>query len=148
MSTDYSAHTTWMARAERYIYQATAGILVMGAIAMIFVAITEALQAVLKGDYLSGLLTLLDRALLILMLTEIVHTIRTHAEHGGLEAQPFFIIAIIAAIRRILVITAESTRHFNINDPTFQAALSELALLAIAIVALAWAMRMIPKLSA
>jgi uncharacterized membrane protein (DUF373 family) len=148
MISDHSLGTIWMARAERFIYQATAGILVLGAIAMIIVAITETIQAAWSRAYLSGLLTLLDRALLILMLTEIVHTVRTHAEHGGLEAQPFFIIAIIAAIRRILVITAESTRHFNINDPTFQAALSELALLAAAIVALAWAMRMIPKLSA
>ncbi len=137
----------WVEHAERYIYQATAAILVVGAIAMIIVAVTETVQAAWRHDYLSGLLTLLDRALLILMLTEIVHTVRTHAEHGGLEAQPFFIVAIIAAIRRILVITAESTRHFNINDPAFQAALAELALLAAAIVALAWAMRTIPKLT-
>jgi uncharacterized membrane protein (DUF373 family) len=135
----------WVEHAERHIYQATAAILVLGAIALIGVAVAETVKAMFRADYLTGLLTLLDRALLVLMVTEIVHTVRTHAEHGGLEAQPFFIVAIIAAIRRILVITAESTRHFNIDDPTFQAALAELALLAVAIVALAFAMRMIPK---
>ena len=78
------------------------------------------------------------------MLAEIIYTVRSIARHHRLEAEPFFIVAIIAAIRRILVITAESSRNVNLDDPHFQAALVELGLLALIVLALAGAMRLIP----
>ncbi len=145
MESQFSTRFKWVTRAEQYIYSVTAVILVGAAAALIVVGLIETAEITLRGEYLDGLLRLLDRALLVLMVTEIVHTIRTHADHKGLEARPFFIVAIIAAIRRILVITAESAGFFDLTDPKFQAALAELALLAVVIVALAWAMRIIPK---
>ena len=53
-------------------------------------------------------------------------------------------VGIIAAIRRILIITAESTRNVDLRDPHFQAAMLELGLLALIVLALAGAMRLIP----
>ncbi len=57
--------------------------------------------------------TTLDRFLLVLMLAELLHTllifVRTHQFHH----QPFLVVGIIAAIRRILVITAEETAHYQ-----------------------------------
>ena len=103
------------------------------------------IEHTLAGDYIRALLRVLDRALLVLMLAEIIYTVRRIADRLRLEAKPFFIVAIIAAIRRILVITAESTSNVNIEDPHFQAAMLELALLAVMIVALAGAMRLIPR---
>ena len=71
----------------------------------------------------SALLQLLDRTLLVLMLAEIIYTVRSIARRRRLEAEPFFIVAIIAAIRRILIITAESTHNVDLQNPHFQAAL-------------------------
>ena len=81
---------------------------------------------------------------MFLMLAEIIYTVRRISNRKRLEVEPFFVVAIIAAIRRMLVITAESTTHVNLQDPTFLAALAELGLLAAIILALAIAMRLIP----
>ncbi len=132
-------------RGEHYIYLATALILVVAAAALLVVAVAEAGQQVLAGDYGGALLQLLDRALLVLMLAEIIYTVRSIAQRKRLEVEPFFIVAIIAAIRRILIITAESTTNVNLQDPHFQAALVELGLLAVIVLALAGAMRLIPE---
>ena len=45
--------------------------------------------------------------------------------------------------RRILIITAESTRNVNLADPHFQAVLVELGLLALIVLALAGGMRLL-----
>jgi hypothetical protein len=132
-------------QAEHYIYLATAFILVLAAAALLTVAAIETIERTVMGDYLGALLQLLDRALLVLMLAEIIYTVRGIARRGRLEAEPFFIVAIIAAIRRILVITAESAHNVELRDPTFQAVLAELGLLAVIVLALAGAMRLIPK---
>ncbi len=132
-------------RAEHYIYLATASVLVLAAAGLLALAVGEMIERIVGRDYVGALLHLLDRALLVLMLAEIIYTVRRIALKKRLEAEPFFIVAIIAAIRRLLVITAESSTHVNLNDPTFQAALVELGLLALIILALAGAMRLIPK---
>jgi len=131
-------------RAEHYIYLATALILVAAAAALLCFAVVEVTEETIAGDYSAALLHLLDRTLLVLMLAEIIYTVRSIARRHRLEAEPFFIVAIIAAIRRILVITAESSRNVNLDDPHFQAALVELGLLALIVLALAGAMRLIP----
>lgn len=134
-----------MERAENYIYMATTCILVVAAAGLLLVALFEMVTLIIDGDYIGALLQLLDRALLVLMLAEIIYTVRRIASRKRLEAEPFFIVAIIAAIRRMLVITAESSTHMDLNDSTFLAALAELGLLAAIILALAVAMRLIPK---
>lgn len=145
MSEDSSSRDVLLEQAELYIYLATACMLVLAAAALLVIAIAEAIQAITAGDYVGALLHLLDRALLVLMLAEIIYTVRRIAHRKRLEAEPFFIVALIAAIRRILVITAEHTRNVDLYDPAFQAVLAELGLLALIILALAGAMRLIPR---
>jgi hypothetical protein len=82
--------------------------------------------------------------LLALMVAEIIYTVINIAKKRQLDAQPFLIIGVIAAIRRMLVITAESTAHVDLSDPTFQAALVELALLAVVIFLIAVSFRLLP----
>ncbi|MEQ8603405.1 MAG: phosphate-starvation-inducible PsiE family protein [Marivibrio sp.] len=137
--------TPLLERSETTIYIATALILVGAAGALLILALAETVQRVSAGDHMGALLNLLDRALLVLMLAEIIYTVRRIARTHRLEAEPFFIVAIIAAIRRMLVITAESTAHVNMQDPTFQAALAELGLLALIILALAGSMRIVRR---
>jgi hypothetical protein len=78
------------------------------------------------------------------MIAEITFTVRRIAQRQRIEAEPFFIVAIIAAIRRMRIITAERAGHADLSDPAFQAVLAELGPLAVIILALAWAMRIIP----
>lgn len=135
--------TRWLERSELGIYLSTALLLVATAGGLLILAAVEMAQRLIEGDYIRALLQVLDRSLLLLMLGEIIYTVRRVAQRQRLEAEPFFIVAIIAAIRRMLIITAESATHVDLNDPTFQAALAELALLGLLILALAAAMRLL-----
>ena len=97
----------------------------------------------MKGSYVKAMVHLLDRVLLALMLAEIIYTVGRITRTQQLETEPFLIVGIIAAIRRMLIITAESAGHVDLTDPFFQAILAELALLSLIILMLAWAMRLI-----
>lgn len=52
------------------------------------------------------------------------------------------VIGLIAAIRRILVLTAEAVEKFDLADPAFMAVLAKLGLLSLMVVALALTMRL------
>lgn len=52
--------------------------------------------------------SILDRFLVILMLAELVHTLLLFLKTHRFRYQPFLVVGIIAAIRRILVVTAQA----------------------------------------
>lgn len=130
--------------AENYIYYGGGVILVVAAVGLMLSAVIESAELALSGHSTNAVILLLDRILLALMVAEIIYTVTSMAKKRHLDVQPFLIVGVIAAIRRMLVITAESTTHININDPTFQAALVELGLLALIILLLAIAFRLLP----
>jgi len=91
----------------------------------------------MEGKYTTAMVHLLDRVLLALMLAEIIYTVGRISRTQMLETEPFLIVGIIAAIRRMLILTAESAGHVDLTDPVFQALLAELGLLALIIFLLA-----------
>src|ERR1700694_466328 len=54
------------------------------------------------------LLRVLDQLLVVLMLVEILHTVRISIRSHTLVTEPFLVVGLIASIRRILVITLEA----------------------------------------
>ncbi len=83
---------------------------------------------------------LIDRLLLILMLVELLHTVRISIRSHVLVVEPFLIIGLIALIRRTLVLALQ-TESFTNNQPWstdiaahFRASMIELGLLALLIV--------------
>jgi phosphate starvation-inducible membrane PsiE len=80
---------------------------------------------------------IMDSVLLVMMTMEIVYTVTLSIESHTLVAEPFLIVGAIAAIRRMLVITAESTKVVSSNPEIFRNSLIELGLLAGTIVAIA-----------
>jgi phosphate starvation-inducible membrane PsiE len=61
------------------------------------------------GDAVS-LVSTIDKLLFVLMIIEIMHTVRVSFRSGVLVCEPFLIVGLIASIRRILVITLESSQ--------------------------------------
>ena len=49
----------------------------------------------------------MNELLIVLMLVEILHTVRISIRSHVLVTEPFLVVGLIAAIRRILVITLE-----------------------------------------
>ncbi len=86
-------------------------------------------------DWSSGLgaFLIVDRLLFVLMLAEILHTVRVSIR-AGLSAEPFLIVGLIASIRRVLVITLESSQSTpgkptGGNEQMFQSSMIELGVL-------------------
>jgi uncharacterized membrane protein (DUF373 family) len=143
MSEPQRDHTRLLERAEHYIYLAAGYILVIAAAGLLLTAVGEMIHEIMKGSYVKAMVHLLDRVLLALMLAEIIYTVGRISRTQMLETEPFLIVGIIAAIRRMLIITAESAGHVDLTDPVFQALLAELGLLALIIFLLAWSIRLL-----
>ncbi|MCA1553767.1 MAG: phosphate-starvation-inducible PsiE family protein, partial [Chloroflexi bacterium] len=101
-------------------------------------------DSVTHGSVRDSAIDILDSVLLVMMTMEIVYTVTVSLEGHTLSAEPFLIIGAIAAIRRMLVITAESTKHFE-NIELFRSTLFELGLLAFIVIAIAAAMYMLRR---
>jgi hypothetical protein len=81
-------------------------------------------------------LEMLNQLLLVLMMIELLHTVRVSVREHVLNAEPFLIVALIAGVRRILVITAEAW-HLGETDPAaFNRAMIELGLITVMTIAI------------
>ena len=78
-------------------------------------------------------ITILDRILFVFIFAELLHSIRIIIQEDRILADPFLLIGIIAVIRRILVVSAE-TQTSTAQD--FQQMLMEMAVLALLVLAL------------
>lgn len=87
----------------------------------------------------ASILRIIDRLLFVLMLIEILHTVRASMRTGGLTCEPFLVVGLIASIRRVLVITLQSSESTNgsMTDAAqklFQDSMLELGVLALLII--------------
>ncbi len=76
-----------------------------------------------------GIVNVLDRILLALMIAELLYTVQVSFREHALMPEPFLLVALIAAVRRILVITAEFSAPDRLQDEAFRRVMWELTLL-------------------
>lgn len=94
-------------------------------------------QYLITGILSDNIVMLLDRILLIIIFVEVLYTVQVSYRQHVLQPGPFLVIGLIAATRRVLVLTAELPKVLKEeNQQLFQNSLLELALLTILIVAL------------
>jgi uncharacterized membrane protein (DUF373 family) len=67
-------------------------------------------HAVTEHGTAASIVAAIDRLLFVLMVVEILHTVRVSFQSGVLVCEPFLIVGLIASIRRVLVITLESSQ--------------------------------------
>ncbi len=84
----------------------------------------------------SAIISLLDRLLLVLMIVELLYTVQVSFREHTLAPEPFLIVGLVAAIRRVLVLTAEVTGGQPPAEAAFRVAMIELGILTAMIVAL------------
>ena len=123
-------------RVEDAVYVGLGTVLAAMALALLVAVAIAFAQAVLTDALPDRAVTLLDRLLLILMIVEILYTVQVSFSEHALVPEPFLIVGLIATIRRLLVLTAEFARLVESNTAAFRAAMLELALLTVMIVAL------------
>jgi uncharacterized membrane protein (DUF373 family) len=125
-----------MALTENAINIAVAVVLVALSLAVLISGMDEFVDSLRRRAVRQGVVTLLDNTLLVLMLVEILHTVGISLREHHLVPEPFLVVGLIAAIRRMLVITAELGLPTEEKAPTFRLALQELGLLTLLVLAL------------
>jgi hypothetical protein len=93
-------------------------------------------RALVGGELPARVIELLDRILLILMIAEILYTVQVSLREHSLVPEPFLVVALIAGVRRVLIITAEFADLLEKGPEAFRNAMIELGLLTVMIVAL------------
>src|SRR5207244_6840623 len=123
-------------RVEDVVY-AGLGTLLAAIALVLLVAVAVAFVRALLGDTLpERAVELLDRILLILMIVELLYTVQVSFREHALVPEPFLIVGLIAATRRILVLTAEFVTLPGKAEGVFRNAMIELGLLTLLVVAM------------
>jgi Phosphate-starvation-inducible E family len=96
-------------------------------------------------------LRVLDQLLVVLMLVEILHTVRISIRSHTLVTEPFLVVGLIASIRRILVITLEAATLTKAGKWTpegatiFHASMIELGLLGLLVFVLVYSITLLRR---
>jgi hypothetical protein len=125
---------------EVLLYIALGIILLAGAFVGIAGACALFVAACKDWTHTTQVFELIDRLLFVLMMVEILHTVRISLRWHKLVVEPFLIVGLIAIIRRILVIAMQAeaiTSNWTEGGKMqFQAAMVELSVLSVVIAVL------------
>jgi uncharacterized membrane protein (DUF373 family) len=124
--------------AQTVVYYGVTLVLLV-AIGILFVSVGTTLLAVFEVDPLETTLAVLDRVLLITIFVELLVTIEVLVQERKIVAEPFLLIGLLAAIRRILLVTAELGQ--SVSDPErFLNLVTELGVLTALVISLSAAL--------
>ena len=103
---------------EDFFYIAVAIALALAGAGLFGYVVYDFVSKIGDTEFSVGILNFLDGLLLVFIITELIHTIRAVIDEKVLVAEPFLIVGIVAAIRRLVVISAEAkdllgTHEFN-----------------------------------
>lgn len=116
-------------RVEDVVYVGLGVLLGASALALLVATAVSVTRMVTGGVQTPDIVEILDRILLIVMIVEILYTVQVSFREHTLVPEPFLIIGLIAATRRILVLTAEIGELLEQGGAVFRNALIELAVL-------------------
>ena len=146
-----AAASVGFVRTEQFIYVALGTVLSLAA--LIALAGTGKLLWVGLLDWTStsAVFEIIDRLLFVLMLVEILYTIRASLQTGALSGEPFLLVGLIACIRRVLVISLETSnigqedKWTAASGALFRASMIELGILALLITVMVGAICLLRK---
>jgi len=141
----------YLGKAEVGIYAILAVLLSAAALVAIARAARLFWDGLSHGALAVQTLQVLDQLLVVLMLVEILHTVRVSIRSHILVTEPFLVVGLIASIRRILVITlAAATLTQGGSWATdgasiFRASMLELGLLGLLILVLVFCITLLRR---
>ena len=123
------------AAVEDLVYIGLGVLLAGSAVALLVAAAFRFGSSVFSGDFAGQIIPLLDRILLILLIVELLYTVQVSFRQHAVAPEPFLLVGLIAAIRRVLILTAEFGQATGQAPPT--QLVPELAVLSALLVAIA-----------
>src|SRR5271169_835884 len=144
----------FLSKAEVVIYSVLAVLLFVTALATIANAGKMLWDGLGHWTIATETLRVLDQLLVVLMLVEILHTVRISIHSHILVTEPFLVVGLIASIRRILVITLEASTLTKEGSwatqgaSIFRATMIELGLLGILVLILVFSITLLRRYAA
>ena len=94
---------------ELVVYVALGALLSVTALLTLGSAALLLLEGMRDWSSTGAIFLIVDRLMFVLMLIEILHTVRGSVRSGAITPEPFLIIGLIASIRNVIVITLKSS---------------------------------------
>ena len=116
---------------EDVLYVGIGVLLAAGAVGLLLNAAVTFARSIGAGAIGGSIVGMLDQLLLILMMIEILYTVQLSFREHVLVPEPFVLVAMIAAVRRILLLTAEFGTLMEQGEAVFRYAMIELGLLTV-----------------
>jgi hypothetical protein len=141
----------YLGNAEVAIYSVLAVLLTITALLSIASAARLLWDGLSHGTIDVQTLRVLDQLLAVLMLVEILHTVRVSIRSHVLVTEPFLVVGLIASIRRMLVITLEAATFTKEGSwsaqgaSIFRASMVELGLLGMLILILVFCITLLRR---
>ncbi len=132
-----SRASAWLGYAEDAIYLVTAALLAVTAVVLVVATGRDLLLGRGEASMRERALKALDSLLLVLMIVELLHTIRLFVAGHALVPEPFLVVALIAGVRRVLILTTEASQYIQSSPERFRMALREMVLLMFSFLVLA-----------
>src|SRR5262249_26520544 len=95
---------------EDIMYVALGVLLAASAVVLLGSTAFSFARQLFNGTLPGSIVEVLDRLLLVLMIVELLYTVQVSFREHALVPEPFLIVGLVAATRRILVLTAEFSR--------------------------------------
>jgi uncharacterized membrane protein (DUF373 family) len=101
--------------------------LIAGGTILLGVVLYDFVHDLGQGPFISNVLNLLSGLLLVFIFTELITTIRVVIARRKVVVEPFLIVGIVAAVRRLIVLSAEAENR--LGTPGFRDVLLEVGVL-------------------
>jgi uncharacterized membrane protein (DUF373 family) len=102
--------------------------LTVGGVILFGVVVYEFLHGLGHTPFVGHVLTLLSGLLLVFIFTELIGTLRVVIATRQVKVEPFLVVGIVAAIRRVIVVGAEA--ETALGTPRFRDVMLEIGVLA------------------
>lgn len=129
----------WLERIDESIYALIAVLFLAAAVAMGIYSVAQFVQH-LDHDFPDAIITFINDLLLVLIILEVLGTVRSYLETGTTSLKPFLYIGIISATRRILAIGAQTTLSESASETIFRHRMIDLGINGAVVLALAIAL--------
>ncbi len=131
---------------EDVVYLGLGLLLAGSAIVLLVSGLVTFVQNLLARTMMTNIVPLLDQLLLILLVIELLYTVQVSFREHVLKPEPFLLVGLIAAIRRVLVLTAQFGELKEEVDLVFRHLIIELGVLTVLIVALVVSLVLLRKI--
>ena len=139
----------WIARSfalvEDVVYIGLGLLLAASAIGLMINGAITVFQSLSSGTVAQNIIGLLDSILLVLLVVELLYTVQVSLREHSLVPEPFLLVGVIAAIRRVLVLTAAVSHAPPATADMFQRTMYELVVLTILVLVLVISLMLLRK---